>query len=460
MRLVAVSVVKNEADIIEPFVRHTLAWADAHLIFDHASTDGTREILAELKREGLPIRLFTDDALGHLQHLRVTYLQRLAARELGADWILLLDADEFLVGPGRAALEQSLASLPIDTAASLPMVNYLPTTDDPVAEQNPVLRLQHCQTTAPHAWKLFVPGHLAAQEDVMTGKGSHALHRSADRLPDCRMPDDFFLAHFALRSAQHQILRVVHAELQKLSRGRANHGLDVHYRLGFQLLAANPDLFFSTLQQPAATLRHRPVVYLGGPLRLTAATEWNRVAKALLPYLEKLAVSHGELVDRCTPGEEASGEYFPAIRELETRDLPDLLPTSNAQAFAGFTPGEGWCAAEGPYPEAYLPRFHWALAPATHLTLDASLPTNVLLIADALTYSDDQTLTIALNDQPMRRHRFGGINQLEHLVIPLVLAPGLRQLTLGFTQGLVSAHDPRRLGAIFLSLRIVGNPAG
>ena len=43
MRLVAVSIVKNEADIIEAFVRHTLAWVDHHLVFDHDSTDGTRE---------------------------------------------------------------------------------------------------------------------------------------------------------------------------------------------------------------------------------------------------------------------------------------------------------------------------------------------------------------------------------------------------------------------------------
>jgi len=48
MRLVAVSIVKNEADIIEPFVRHTLAWVDHHLVFDHDSTDGTREILGAL----------------------------------------------------------------------------------------------------------------------------------------------------------------------------------------------------------------------------------------------------------------------------------------------------------------------------------------------------------------------------------------------------------------------------
>jgi hypothetical protein len=461
MRLVAVSVVKNEADIIEPFVRHTLAWADAHLIFDHASTDGTREILAALQREGLPLRLFTDDALGHLQHLRATFLQRLAVRELGADWVLLLDADEILTGPDRAALETALAATPPETAASLPMVNYLPTTDDPADEPNPVLRLRHCQTTPPHAWKLFVPASLAAREDVTVGKGSHALFRGEERLPDHRLPDAFFLGHLALRSPQHQILRVVHAELQKLSRGRANFGLDVHYRLGFQLLASNPDLFFSTIHQPAASLRLQPLAYRGTPLRLTAATEWNRVARALLPYLEKLAVSHGQFVDRA--GEDhgtgaAPANATPAIRELTPVDLPPPLPTDTHEAFAGFSPGEGWCAQEGPYPEAYLPRFHWSLAPATQLTLDATLPRDVLLLADALTYSDDQTLTLALNDTPVHRHRFGGINQLERLAVPLTLTPGPNRLTLHFTQGLVSAHDPRRLAAIFLSLRLVPQP--
>src|SRR5882724_5337441 len=110
MRLVAVSIVKNEADIIEPFVRHTLAWVDHHLVFDHDSTDGTREILGALQREGLPVTLYTDDALGNLQQARSNFLTRLAAQQYSADWIMPLDADEILAGPGgRATLERILA---------------------------------------------------------------------------------------------------------------------------------------------------------------------------------------------------------------------------------------------------------------------------------------------------------------------------------------------------------------
>ncbi|MCW5550224.1 MAG: glycosyltransferase family 2 protein, partial [Opitutaceae bacterium] len=124
MRLVAVSVVKNEADIIEPFVRHTSAWVDHHLVFDHDSTDGTREILQAMQTEGLPLALFRDDAPGHLQQHRSNYLTRLAAHSHGADWVLPLDADEILVGPDRATLEQALHLAGSGSAASLPLLDY------------------------------------------------------------------------------------------------------------------------------------------------------------------------------------------------------------------------------------------------------------------------------------------------------------------------------------------------
>ncbi len=47
--------VKNEMDIIESFVRHTLGFADLLIVADHKSTDRTREILESLQAEGLPL---------------------------------------------------------------------------------------------------------------------------------------------------------------------------------------------------------------------------------------------------------------------------------------------------------------------------------------------------------------------------------------------------------------------
>ncbi len=453
MRLVAVSVVKNEADIIEAFVRHTHAWVDHHLIFDHESTDGTREILGSLQSEGLPLTLFQDDSFGNLQQLRSNYLTRLAAQAYNADWILLLDADEILVGPDRGALEDSLRHAGFVQPVSLPLLDYYTTTADDISVFNPILRLRHCRKTASSTRKIFIPKELALDPTLVAGKGSHALYRGTAPIADLPLPSAYCLAHLALRSPQHQVLRVVCAELQRISRGRAAAGLDVHYRLGYQLLAENPELFFATVCPPVAHLRQIPIRYHGNALRYSTAQDWSRVPRALLPYLEQLASSHGRLAD-ASALDAAPTSTACNIREIPKNGLPGPA-SSLGEPFAGFTVSEGWGPAEGPVPEAFLPEFHWGFAPMTTLLLASPSERTVRFIAEALTYSEQQILTLELNDTRLLRHAFGRVNHKETLSISFSLRPGENRLTLRYTESISSAQDPRRLAVIFLSLRIL-----
>ena len=446
MRLVAVSIVKNEADIIEPFVRHTLARVDHHFIFDHDSTDGTRQILHALQAEGLALTLFTDDALGNLQQIRSNYLTKLAADTQQADWIFPLDADEILIGPNRADLEKILSGLASDRPASLPLLNYCPTEADDPTQKNPVLRLRYCQSQASRTKKIIIPRALALNPAVSAGKA----------LPDQPMPEAFHLAHLALRSPQHQILRVVLAELQKLSRGRSHAGLDEHYRLGFQLLAEDPALFFATIYQPIHTLRLRPIVYQGTPPRYDQLAQgWGRLARALLPFLDKLATSHGRLLDLSADAKNESADDAPVISELPAKDVPFQHFADSKEAFTGFDPLDGWGPLEGPVPEAFLPPFHWGYAPATQLSISANQAQSMQLIADALTYSANQTVRIELNGTPVCSHSFGRINQKERLTALLNLRAGSNQLTFHYTQALITPQDPRQLAVIFLGLRLL-----
>jgi hypothetical protein len=455
---VAVSVVKNEADIIEAFVRHTRAWTDHHLVFDHDSTDGTREILAALQREGLPLSLYTDDALGNLQQARSNHLTRLAARDHGADWILPLDADEILSGPDRAALESALAAVAPARAASLPLLDYLPAAGDDETDPNPVTRLRHCQRSLSHTRKVMVPRALALDEDVTAGKGSHVVQRGAEILPAEPLPDGFHLAHLALRSPPHQVLRVVLAELQKLSRGRAHAGLDLHYRLGFQLLAEDPGLFFASLQPDPASLRRLPIAYRGTPLRFSAdAHGWPRVARALLPYLEKLAASHGRLRDAAGTPEPVAGTMV-NFRTLDPAQSGAPASGPAGDAFAGFTPMEGLAAREGPVPAAFLPPFHWGLGPVTRLRVDAATAGTGRLLAELLTYSDNQEVSIELNGAGVHRFAFARTNELTRLHLSLPLRAGVNELAFRYTQALVTNHDPRPLAAIFLRLQVQPAP--
>ncbi len=454
MRLVAVSVVKNEADIIEPFVRHTLAWADHHLVFDHDSTDGTREILRALQAEGLPITLFRDDSPGHRQQARSNHLTRIAAQVYAADWVLPLDADEILAGPSRAELEVALRGTGDSQPASLPLLDYCPTPEDDGGEKNPALRLRHSRPSLSRTRKIFVPRALALDPTVVVGKGSHALSRGETAVRDRPLPTGFHLAHLALRSPQQQLLRVVRAELQRLSRGRAAAGLDVHYRLGYQLLAGDPERFFATVCPPATSLRLRPIEYRGGPLRHAGSHDWTRVARALLPYLEDLATSHGRLADAAGIDIAASDTRDLAIEEIVGDHLPPTAPPTSAEPFAGFTSLEGWGPLEGPVPEAFLPPFHWGYAPATVLAVDAPAAISANLVAHLLTYSEHQTVEAELNGVVVASLAFTRVNQCEHLSVPLALRAGRNELRLRYSQALVTDHDPRQLAAIFLSLRI------
>lgn len=450
MRLVAVSIVKNEADIIEAFVRHTVAWVDHHLVFDHDSTDGTREILVALQREGLPITLFRDDAPGHLQQSRSNHLTRMAAERHGADWILPLDADEILIGPDRTALEHAFAPTGQKCAASLPLLDYCPSPADDRGILNPILRLRHCRSQPSSTRKIFIPRPLALASDIIAGKGSHALYHGETVLPDTSLPASFHLAHLALRSPEHQVLRIVRAELQRLCRGRLAAGVDVHYRLAYQLLTANPERFLANLATPAANLRELPIDYRGGALRYTSNQDWKRVARALLPLLEQLALSHGRLADATGFDLAATDNTIAVIEEIK----PIELPSSTNGDFFGFIAREGLGAHEGPVPEACLPHFHWGYAPLTRIVTHASQAQAGRLDAEIFTYSEEQVVTIELNGAPLFTHTFVSSYQLEKLSLLLPLHAGENEIVFRYARWLETSYDPRKLAVIFLRLGI------
>jgi hypothetical protein len=452
MKLVAVSVVKNEADIIEAFVRHTRAWADWHLVFDHASTDGTREILGRLVAEGLPLRLYTDDALGNLQQFRSNHLARLAVEEFEADWVVPLDADEFVVAPGgRNALEDFLRRSGPAEPVSLPMANYYPTRDEDATEPNPVLRIVHRASLAGASRKVMIPATLARDPAIAAGKGNHRLYRNDTAVPDRPAPEGFQLAHFAFRSLGQQVMRVATAELQKLQRGRAHAGLDTHYRLGFQLLADDPGRFVETIYSSPSTLTRDPAPYLGGPLRYaTQADDWRRVARAMLPFLERLARSHGELLDRL-PAPEAAATGLPTIRPLE---VPPPARAGPAQYFGGFEVLEGLQPLEGPFPGAFLPIFRWGLAPRTVLAVNSPRARTARLRLECLAYLDAQSFAILLNGEELPRFTFVRENQKEVVERSLALRAGDNRLEFAYHRALQTEADPRRLAVIFLGIQV------
>jgi glycosyltransferase involved in cell wall biosynthesis len=94
----AVSMVKDEADVIEATLRHMATQVDAMFVADNGSTDGTSEILHALEGE-LNLTVFDDDEVGYEQSRKMTALARIANDATGAEWIVPFDADEIWYGP-------------------------------------------------------------------------------------------------------------------------------------------------------------------------------------------------------------------------------------------------------------------------------------------------------------------------------------------------------------------------
>ena len=96
MKIYVISMARNEEDIIESFVRHSLTFADKVIIAEHLSQDNTARILELLVAEGLPLAVEKVTTFEAHQAKTMTELARRAYTE-GADVIVPLDADEFLL---------------------------------------------------------------------------------------------------------------------------------------------------------------------------------------------------------------------------------------------------------------------------------------------------------------------------------------------------------------------------
>lgn len=100
--------VKDEADIIEANIRtYANLGVDAFVVMDNNSTDGTREILAQLQEEFEMI--IVDESGTYAQAKWMRKLANIAKKRLKADWVINNDADEFWLPQNELSLKENLA---------------------------------------------------------------------------------------------------------------------------------------------------------------------------------------------------------------------------------------------------------------------------------------------------------------------------------------------------------------
>jgi hypothetical protein len=122
--------VRDEEDIIDAHMTYHLAQGvDFILVTDNCSKDSTADIVRRYQDAGVA-RLMYEPQDNYAQGKWVTRMARLACTELGADWVINSDADEFW-WPRSGNLKSTLAALPSETGVlETPRVNFAPTRAD------------------------------------------------------------------------------------------------------------------------------------------------------------------------------------------------------------------------------------------------------------------------------------------------------------------------------------------
>lgn len=108
MKLNAICIIKNEADIILETLNNALRFCDTIYVFDNGSTDGSWELICEkaLNDKRIVITAHTDEI--YRNQFRNRVYNMFHHRYSPSDWWYILDADEMLINDPRPMLIKAM----------------------------------------------------------------------------------------------------------------------------------------------------------------------------------------------------------------------------------------------------------------------------------------------------------------------------------------------------------------
>ena len=309
--IVATSCVQNEYDIFEAWARHTLQHVDRLVVMTNDPKDPTLPLIRSLIEEGAPIEHVVkqpttcfDDGLE-----RTKLMKEHAVAKWHADWILPLDADEFIQGDLTPIVQEK-------GLLDYFWITYTPQSTDDLKILNPVERIRHRQKSYGPWIKVIVPKDLALNENSSIDPGGHGIKfdkhiHKAKRI----VPEQVHLAHFPMRSAAQYATKVTSCALKLMTLKENPSWYCWHSKRDYNLLKTDPDKFqkewsaramenYTSVTAAGAPDRPRdvvkevetidkPIKYQGSELKYTSSRKiqnfWQASFQAAIDKAEQFA---------------------------------------------------------------------------------------------------------------------------------------------------------------------------
>jgi glycosyltransferase involved in cell wall biosynthesis/2-polyprenyl-3-methyl-5-hydroxy-6-metoxy-1,4-benzoquinol methylase len=230
--VVGLSMVKNEEDIIEKFVRHNLQFVESLVILDNGSIDGTREILRSLQREGLPLLILDDPVTSYIQEQKMTQLLQWICSSFFPEFVVPLDADEFISCKPGVDFAERLREIQPGGSGLVPWHTYVvtPNSDEHYFADIPRSYTARRAVEKPQYFKTIVRTCGRAFPDVVFSQGSHfATSRDGKPLPSIELPG-IALAHYPVRGCEQVATKGVITAMAQLERNPESEKEGVCYQ--------------------------------------------------------------------------------------------------------------------------------------------------------------------------------------------------------------------------------------
>lgn len=180
MKIVSYTMVNNEAEIIESFIRYNSCFVDEMFIIDNGCTDNTISILNKLIEEGYKLTVF-DESLEAYNQFRLDNKYLSVVNEIcHPDIIIPLDADEFIIADGNP--REQLEKLSTDSIYYINWQWYVMTSEDTNDDFIP-LRMQYHLDRVPWNYsdgtpvtKVILPAKYYFNNKLTMSMGHHTVY--------------------------------------------------------------------------------------------------------------------------------------------------------------------------------------------------------------------------------------------------------------------------------------------